>query len=136
MFLVLVFNLVLITSCSEEESSSDFSYSNIVNSPDTTDKNVNDTIDISIDFESTNGEPVHHVNVRIYNAATNEEVYNMPTQPHVHDLSGKYTYSDTFLLSNENGVMAHSDWILEAKVWGHEAGTGEVIQSIPFHVHP
>jgi len=136
LFLALVLNLAFITSCGDKESTMDFSYSNVVNAPDTADKNVDDTLDISIDFESETGEPVHHVNVRIYNVATNEEIYNMPTQAHVHDLSGKYTYSDSFILSNDNGVMAHSDWILEAKVWGHEAGAGEVIQSIPFHVHP
>jgi len=137
LFLALIFNLVFITSCGDdEEPTLVFDYSNVVNSPDSSDKNVDDTIDISIDFESATGEPVHHVNVRIYNVATNEEVYNMPTDAHVHDLSGKFTYTDSFVLSNANGVMAHSDWMLETKVWGHEAGAEEVIESIPFHVHP
>ncbi|MFT5168360.1 MAG: hypothetical protein ACI8P3_003603, partial [Saprospiraceae bacterium] len=33
-------------------------------------------------------------------------------------------------------VMEDTDWILEAKVWGHEGGVGEVMESIEFHVHP
>lgn len=134
---VFVFNLIFLSSCGgDEEPALVFDYSNVVNSPDSSDKNVDDTIDISVDFESATGETIHHVNVRIYNVSTNEEIYNMPTDAHVHDASGKYSYTDSFLLSNENGVMAHSDWMLETKVWGHQAGSEEIIQSIPFHVHP
>ncbi len=55
---------------------------------------------------------------------------------HVHETSGEYGYHDDFVLSNENNVEGHTDWILEAKVWGHEAGDGEVIEMIEFHVHP
>jgi len=26
--------------------------------------------------------------------------------------------------------------VLEAKVWGHEEGEGEVVETVVFHVHP
>ena len=51
-------------------------------------------------------------------------------------MSGTYSYHGDFILSNDNGVEAHSDWVLEAKVWGHGAGEQEVMESIEFHVHP
>lgn len=33
-------------------------------------------------------------------------------------------------------VDAHTDWIVEAKAWGHEAGAAEGMETIEFHVHP
>ena len=87
-------------------------------------------------FESHVGETVHHINVRIYNAADNTEIYNKPSNAHVHEESGTYEYHDDFMLIEDNGVNAHSDWILEAKVWGDGEGKGEVIETVEFHVHP
>jgi len=120
----------------EEHHSTDYDYSAQIVTPTNADKNVDDTIDININFASTTGETIHHISVIIYNKETNEEVYNKPDDAHVHETTGTYIYNDSFELSNANGVMAHSDWIMEAKVWGHEASEGEIIETLEFHVHP
>ena len=94
-------------------------------------------IHIHTDFSSLTNETVHHVKVRIYNVADNSiEILNEPNDAHVHQTDGEFTYERDFMLNEANGVEAHSDWILEAKVWGHEAELGEVVETIQFHVHP
>ena len=130
----------LITSCDDDENEPetiDYDYHAHINSPSTDDKNVGDTIHIHVDFESHAGETVHHINVKIYNKADSTQVvYNEPGDAHVHAEEGEYGYHDDFPLTADKGISAHSDWIMEAKVWGHEAGEGEVVESIEFHVHP
>ena len=137
-FFALIAGISLLTSCGDDDSDhmDDPQYSITFNSPSTDDKNVNDSIHIHVDFISGTDQTVHHVNVRIYNKDTNEEIYNAPSGAHVHEESGKYEHHDDFHLSEANGVSAHSDWIMEAKVWGHEAGAAEVVEMIEFHVHP
>ncbi len=128
-------------SCDKDEEPEpdaiEFDYRAQVNSPSTADKHVGDSIHIHVDFESQTGETVHHVNVKIYNKAdASQVIYDLPIDAHVHAEEGIYEYHDDFPLTAEKGVAAHSDWILEAKVWGHEAGKAEMIESIEFHVHP
>ena len=90
-----------------------------------------------MDFESHTGETVHHANIKIYNKVDPTQViYDAPGDAHVHETDGLFDYHDDFPLTAEKGVAAHTDWILEAKVWGHDAGVAEVIESIEFHVHP
>ncbi len=134
---------VLAVSCGDDDATpdddhhSDLAYKVHIHSPSTDDKNVGDMIHIHTDFESESGEAVHHIKVRIYNAVDNSiEIYNQPDVAHVHETDGMLEFHDDFMLTNANGVDAHTDWILEAKVWGHEAEEGEVIQTIQFHVHP
>ncbi len=137
-FLILAIALAF-TSCDDDEPTVEpinFDYHAHVSEPTTEDKHVNDALTIAIDFESHTGETVHHVNVRIYNKADGTEIYNEPGDAHVHEESGEFKYTDTLMLSNDNGIEAHSDWILEAKVWAHEAGLAEVIETVEFHVHP
>jgi len=129
----------LIISCDNDEEPEmiNFDYHAHINSPSTDDKHVGDSIHIHVDFESHTGETVHHINVKIYNKADNTQViYNAPGDAHVHAEEGEYGYHADLGLTAEEGVAAHTDWILEAKVWGHEAGVAEVIESIEFHVHP
>ncbi len=58
--------------------------------------------------------------MQIYNVDTPSIViYNKPTTAHLHEEGGMYEYHDDIVLSGING---HSDWILEAKAWGAEAG--------------
>ncbi len=140
-FLALVASVSFFASCDKDDDDDmqgdDPQYSITIHSPNTDDKHVNDEIHIHVDFESANDETVHHVNVRIYNKDDNSiEIYNAPGDAHVHATSGKHEHHADFTLSNANGVDAHTDWILEAKVWGHEGGVGEVVKSIEFHVHP
>jgi len=101
-------------------------------SPSADDKHVGDTIHIHVNFEDINGGTVHHIKVRIYNKDSGTEIYHQPTVAHVHETSGKYEHHDNLVLN----VSEHTDWILEASVWGHEAGTHEKMDNIEFHVHP
>ena len=61
---------------------------------------------------------------------------NKPADAHVHATSGEYTYEDDFVLSEANGFTAHTDWVLEAKVWGDTDGEDEEVSTVEFHVHP
>lgn len=138
-FSALIFSLVfVIASCDKDDDNpvTEYDYHAHIHSPNADDKHVGDTIHIHVNFESHAGETVHHVNVRIYNKSDNTEVYNKPDAAHVHETSGSFDLHDDFVLSNANGINEHTDWILEAKVWGHEAGEGEVIETVEFHVHP
>lgn len=131
--------MISILSCKKQEDDSmatKYDYHAHITSPNTDDKHLDDNIHIRVNFESHTGETVHHVNVRIYNKATSAEVYNQPTDAHVHETSGEYVFEDDFVLSEANGISAHTDWILEARVWGHEANEEEVQEQIEFHVHP
>lgn len=111
-------------------------YSVNIIAPTADDKNVDDLIQVSVDFNSGTGGTVHHVNVKIYNKMdATEIVYNNPDDAHVHETDGAFEFRDEFMLSNSNGVNEHTDWILEAKVWGHEAGAAEVLETLEFHVH-
>ena len=142
LFLSLIATAVIFTSCSKDDDDDhhhgggDFNYHAHIHAPNTDDKHVGDTLMIDVTFEEHSGLTVHHVNIRVINKATGAEIYNAPAKGHVHEESGTYQYTDTFILSNANGVEGHTDWILEAKVWGDGEGVGEVQESVEFHVHP
>lgn len=126
--------LLTFIACKDEEPTSIYEYHAHIHSPDTAEKHIGDTLAIEVEFESHTGEPVHHINVRIFNKATNTEVYNKPDEAHVHDTSGAYTFEDTFILSGANG-LTEGDWILEAKVWGESDGQEEISEQVEFHIH-
>ena len=133
----LIASLSFTVACNKDDDDSvEFDYHVHITSPTNEDKNHNDELSIVINFESHSGETIHHVKVRIYNKADNTEIYNKPTDAHVHEQSGTYSFSDSFNLTSDNGVEPHTDWILEAKVWGHEDGLAEVVETVEFHVHP
>lgn len=94
------------------------------------------TLIIEIEFEDHNAGPVHHVNVKVYKKDDATVVlYDGPSDAHVHETSGKYTFTHDLLMDPAT-VGGHTDWIVEAKVWGHDAGVAEVTASAQFHVHP
>ncbi len=138
----LLFTLASIAICftacdpNEEGHNDEVNYTATILSPSIEDKNVGDTIHIHTLFESEHEETIHHIKVRVYNKADNTEVYNKPEEAHIHETNGSFEYHDNCVLSVANGVTAHSDWIIEAKVWGHEAGSAETIETVEFHVHP
>lgn len=133
------FMALIFSGCSDDEGDEhhdDFEYHAHIHAPNSDDRHMEDMMHIEVLFESHSGMPVHHINVRIYNKSTEEEIYNKPDMAHVHETSGEYEFHDHLALTEANGFSAHSDWVLEAKVWGHEAGEGEEISTVEFHVHP
>lgn len=139
---LLLFAGTFFTACDKDEDhdhddqTTEFDYRISINSPSEEAKNLQDSIHLHVDFISDKNATVHHANVRIYSKSTGVEVYNAPSEAHVHEESGTFSWHDDFALTVENGIDEHSDWILEAKVWGHTAGLEEVVESIEFHVHP
>ena len=137
--LISIILLGLVPACHDDEqalSVDEFQYHVRIYAPDTTARHLGDTLHIDVEFESQTGMTVHHVNVRIYNVSTLVEVYNQPADAHVHEISGVYEFTDHLVLSEANSFSAHSDWVLEASVWGHDEGVSEVRETIEFHVHP
>ena len=132
----------MFSACSDDDDQKEedtivFDYQAHIHSPNTDAKHLNDSIHFHIEFESHKAETIHHINIKVYNKADNSIViYNEPQTAHLHETDGAYEYHDDFVLSEANGVTEHSDWILEAKVWGPEAGVEEEIKTIEFHVHP
>lgn len=135
LYLIPVIVLTLF-SCEEHEhhESVDYKYHAHINSPNADDRNMNDTISISVLFESHSGETVHNISVDIYEKDSKSVVFSQSS--HVHATSGKYTFSDTFVLSEVNGVKEDKHYVLEAKVWGHKEDEGLETSTIEFFVHP
>ena len=139
LFLLSILVILFAGSCKEDEpipQETDFAYQIMIETPTTDDKHVDDFMQIKAIFESQTGQTVHHVNIRIVSLDGNTEIYNKPNEAHVHATNGSFTFEDDFELSNANGVMEHTDWVLEAMVWGEIDGLDEVIQKVQFHVHP
>ncbi len=108
-------------------------YSIDIKSPNSFGKKVGDTLTFEIDFKEANSLTVHHINVLIYNAVDSLIVYSKPDEAHIHVSGGVFTYSDKFVLTTE---FKDTDWILQAKVWGHEDGIAEIVEKVEFHVNP
>jgi hypothetical protein len=112
------------------------SYNINIISPNTDDKHVGDTLEIEVEFSEIHDDVIHHINIEIKNRDSGTVIYSRPNVAHVHEESGLLVYTDSFVLSNANGVEAHSNWVLTATVWGHEEGIAEHSEEIEFHVHP
>ena len=106
-----------------------------INSPSGGMKHLGETLAIKVSFESHAGETVHHIQVRIYEKDGGKEVYNKPDEPHIMATEGSYTFEDNVTLSTENGFAATTDYVLEAKVWGHENEDGLVSETVEFNIH-
>ena len=127
----------LFSACkNDDDTTIDYDYHAHIMSPNADEKHLDGTLHIHVEFESHTGETVHHINIRIYNKATNAVVYNKPADTHVHDSSGAYAFEDDFVLSAANGIAIHNDYVLEAKVWGEKDGEAEEVSTVEFHVHP
>ncbi len=112
-------------------------YSISIMSPTTADKKVNDDVHIHVNFDETEMMTIHHVNVQIYQKGNEDNViFNGPSEAHVHNEEGHFELHHDIKLDSITGVEGHTDWIVKAKVWGHEDSAAEVIEEIEFHVHP
>ncbi len=132
LFFILV--LCSISACNDDDESSEQGvvYTIDIKSPSEQAKHVGDTIHLHVNFDEINADVIHHVNISIKSSDGNSVLYNLPSDAHVHVSGGHHEHHDNVVLA----VNEHTDWIMEAKVWGHEAGLGEVTKSIMFHVHP
>ena len=103
--------------------------------PSSAGKTLGDILVIHVEFESHTGEDVEHINVRIFNKATNVVVYDKPSDAHVGNGSASYDFEDQVTLSAANGFSA-GDWNLQAKVWGAEHEQDLETETVEFHIHP
>jgi hypothetical protein len=111
-------------------------YEVIIMKPDSTMKMMDSNMHIHVNFSEANNKTVHHINVKIYQMDDPTNIiYDMPGDAHVHATSGLYEYHDDLILSAANGAIAHKNYIVEAKVWGHDAGAHEVTVTQQFHLH-
>jgi hypothetical protein len=90
-----------------------------------------DTLKLHIEFSDSLGGVVENVKVRFYSLADNTVVYEEPDSSAVAS-SGTYTFTGFRLL---NDLPAHSNWVLEARVWGKNPGESEVVKTKGIHVH-
>ncbi len=119
----------------DHETDTSLDYSAQIMSPDVNNKKLDEEIHIHAVLESGTKQTVHHVKVRIYNKADHTlVVYEKPEKAHVHNQEGKFELHDDLKLSIGNGFLSDSNWVIEAKVWGHEAGEDEVMIVREFHI--
>jgi len=140
---LLAVTAIFFTACRDDDNGhnhdhdTDYDYHAHIMSPTDADtKALDDILHIHVNFESHTGEPVHHINVRIYSEADSVEVYSEPSgdEQHIHDTSGAHTFEADVTLSEANGFAAATDYVLEAKVWPHDGEEGEVISTVEFGI--
>lgn len=127
LFLALLATVIAFNACKDDDTSDEPEYHITIESPDTTDKAIGDSLDIHVLFEEHNGGTIHHVNVRIYEKDSGTEIYNEPPSAHVHE-EGEHHFEDRIALT----TAGH--WVLEAKVWGHDDDSPVLSESVEFHV--
>lgn len=135
--LILLTAFIPFTSCDKDDDGEHMHteteyHAHVMQPADMSEFKVGDNMHIHVNFEEHNGETIHHVSVTITEKDGDVVIYDNPTDKHIMEESGSFEFHDDFVLD----VDAHSDWVLEAKIWGHEAGASEVVESIGFHVHP
>ena len=135
LFVILILAIAFFSAC-DKTPIIDYDYHAHILSPSQDNKTVGDTVHIVIDFESHTGETIHHIKVRLYDTEFGTEIFNYPSDPHVGETSGSYDLHEHVVLAESAGVTGHTNWVLEAKVWGENDGDGEVIETVQFHVMP
>lgn len=147
-----ILSILFFNACNKDDDNEiDYGYEARIMSPTADDKKVGDEFHVHVNFESTTGEPVHNINVKIYNEADHSiMLYDGPEDAHVHATEGSYELhvEDMIALTEAKGVEGHSNWIVEAKVWPHgdnhegehnhedEHNDHAVTEKLMFHVHP
>lgn len=142
LFLSFLATAFLFTACNKdddgtehEHTETEFDYhAHIISPTDGSVVTMGEMMNVKVEFESHAGETVHHISVRIYKKDDGIEIYNSGAD-HVHAETGEYEFTLDMPLSETDGFAGHTDYELEAKVWGHESGEGEAIEVVGFHVH-
>lgn len=136
----LFISMLAFTSCEDHnhdhENDEDPEYSITVMNPTIDSRTMNDSMHIYVNFDSETMSTIHHINVNITNTANDTELFNMPSEAHVHDDSGHYEFHADFNITEANGFEADATYLFEAKVWGHEAGKWETTSQVQFVVNP
>jgi hypothetical protein len=110
-----------------------YEYHAHIRQPDTSPKQLNDTMHIEIDFESHTGQPVHHIRIGILDLQSLNEVYMAPVDFAVNDPDGDYRFEDDVVLSAANGFHAGT-WTLEASIWGPADGEELETETVTFTI--
>ena len=129
----------LMTSCDNDDDGTqmhtDFDYHVHINAPtDASTTHIGATLNVDISFESHTGETVHNISVQIKKKEDDTVVFSH--EEHAHAESGMHNYVADIMMDADNNMEPHTDYVLEAKVWGHEAGVQEASATAEFHVHP
>lgn len=90
-----------------------------------------DTMKFKIVFSDSLGGVVENVKVRVYSLADSTVIFEKPDNSAV-ATQNSYTFEDYRAL---NDLPAHTNWVLEARVWGKTAGESEVVKTKGIHVH-
>lgn len=122
-------------SCKDDSVPVAYDYHAHIMQPSSADKSMGDILFIQVEFESHTGEAVEHIQVRIFNKATLNEVYKKPSDAHVAGGPSVHEFQDQVELIALNG-FSPGDWVIEAKVWGHDEGQDEEAEQVEFHIHP
>lgn len=138
----LTFLIFLMASCGDDNDDHEhnedavYEYHAHINAPSSDTKVLGDTLQIKINFESHTGEVVHHINVQMFNAGdASNVIFNEPDDAHIHAHEGSYLFEKTLILSEENGISAHTDYTIKASVWGAKADEELEEEEVTFHVH-
>ena len=128
----LIFGIFMFNACKDDDpvtTESDYQI-NFMDPASNASLHVGDMLHVHIEFTEHSGGTVHHINVRAYNKATGDEIFNTPAEEHVHAAS-PYSFEYEILLDG----VAPGTYVIEAKVWGHDDGVAEVSDSREFTVN-
>ena len=133
-FLILLAIGFFVAGCDKDDDGDTMTppdYTVQIMQPSADDKAVGESIHIHVNFDEAEQTTIHHVRVTITNKADGTVLYTGPSAAHVHEETGHHEHHDDVTLN----VDAGTEWILEAKVWGHEAGLAEVAETVEFKVN-
>lgn len=143
---VLLLSLVFVNACNRDDHGHDHHdhehehdtttvYQITIESPSEEHVEMHDTMEMELHFESNVGGMVHHIKVEIVDVESDEIIYAMPHEEHVHTPE-KYEFKDGYVISEGNGFARDKHYKLIARAWGHDEGAHETLKEHAFHVMP
>lgn len=93
-----------------------------------------DTAYVQVNFNRSDASTIHHVSVVIMNMTTQQEVFNLPDDYHVHDEDGHFEQNGGVILPT---VTEHNHFKLTARSWGHDGMDDNAVEeTVEFHLMP